>query len=119
MALIEANGININHVVDGPEGAPWVTFITGITNDTTMWDDHIPALSENFRLLRLDSRGHGGSDATPPPYSFEQLADVPMASRWMSPSASCGRDSIATMSSASGMSWASSGPMSSGSASAA
>lgn len=75
MALIEANGININHVVDGPEGAPWVTFITGITNDTTMWDDHIPALSENFRLLRLDSRGHGGSDATPPPYSFEQLAD--------------------------------------------
>lgn len=73
MTRVEANGININYVVAGPEGAPWVTFITGITNDTTMWDDHIPALSENFRLLRLDSRGHGGSDATPPPYSFDQL----------------------------------------------
>lgn len=75
MASVEANGININYVIDGPEGAPWVTFITGITNDTTMWDDHIPALSENFRLLRIDSRGHGGTDASPPPYSFEQLTD--------------------------------------------
>ena len=73
MAIVEANGINISCEIDGPEGAPWVTFITGITNDTTMWDDHIPALSRNFRLLRLDSRGHGGTDATPPPYSFEQL----------------------------------------------
>ena len=49
MAIVEANGINISYELDGPEGAPWVTFITGITNDTTMWDDHIPALSENFR----------------------------------------------------------------------
>ena len=73
MTRVEANGININYVVDGPEGAPWVTFITGITNDAAMWDDHIPALSKNFRLLRLDSRGHGDSDATPPPYSFDQL----------------------------------------------
>ena len=73
MERVEANGINISYVIDGPEGAPWVTFVTGITNDTTMWDDHIPALSENFRLLRLDSRGHGGTDTSPPPYSFEQL----------------------------------------------
>jgi 3-oxoadipate enol-lactonase len=75
MPIVEANGININYTLDGPEGAPWVTFITGITNDTTMWDDHIPALGRNFRLLRLDSRGHGDTGATPPPYSFEQLTD--------------------------------------------
>ena len=71
---IEANGISINCVIDGPEGAPWITFVTGITNDVTMWNDHVPALSKSFRLLRLDSRGHGATDATPPPYSFEQLA---------------------------------------------
>ena len=69
----DANGIKINYEIDGPDGAPWVTFITGITNDTTMWDDHVTALSQNYRLLRLDSRGHGGSDTTPGPYSFEQL----------------------------------------------
>ena len=32
----ESNGIGINYKVDGREGAPWVTFITGIANDTTM-----------------------------------------------------------------------------------
>ena len=69
----DANGIKINYEIDGPDGAPWVTFITGITNDTTMWDDHVTALSQNYRLLRLDSRGHGGSDTTPGPYSFDQL----------------------------------------------
>ena len=70
---IESNGIMINCAVDGPEGAPWVTFVTGMTNDVTMWDDHVPALSRDWRLLRLDSRGHGLSDATPPPYSFPML----------------------------------------------
>jgi len=73
MARIDANGISINCAIDGPEGAPWVTFVTGITNDTAMWDDHVPALARDFRLLRLDSRGHGGTEATQPPYSFDQL----------------------------------------------
>ncbi len=75
MPRIEANGIEINCEIDGPEGAPWITFITGITNDTTMWDDHVPALSREHRLLRLDSRGHGGSDATSAPYDFHTLTD--------------------------------------------
>jgi 3-oxoadipate enol-lactonase len=69
----EANGIIINYVVDGPEDAPWVTFSTGITNDTTMWDDHVAGLADRYRLLRYDSRGHGVSQATPPPYTFDQL----------------------------------------------
>lgn len=73
MAQVGSNGIIVNFEVDGPEGAPWVTFVTGITNDTTMWDDHVPALSREHRLLRLDSRGHGATEATEPPYSFEQL----------------------------------------------
>ncbi len=74
---IRAKDININCVIDGPDGAPWITFITGITNDVTMWDTHLPALARDYRLLRLDTRGHGHSDATPPPYSFPQLtADV-------------------------------------------
>ena len=67
------NGIDINYVIDGPDGAPWVTFITGISNDVTMWDDHVAALSRDFRLLRYDSRGHGMSGASRAPYNFEML----------------------------------------------
>ena len=69
----EANGIAINYVVDGPEGAPWITFSTGISNDTTMWDYHIDGLADRYRLLRYDSRGHGGSGATANDYTFELL----------------------------------------------
>lgn len=68
-----ANGIRIQYRVDGREGTPWVTFINGIANDTTMWDGQVAALAEDFRLLRFDSRGHGGTQATSGDYSFDLL----------------------------------------------
>ncbi|MEA3195101.1 MAG: 3-oxoadipate enol-lactonase [Betaproteobacteria bacterium] len=60
--------------VDGSRG-PWVTFITGIANDTTMWNAQVPALQNEFRVLRYDLRGQGGSEATEPPYTIELLVD--------------------------------------------
>ena len=65
----------MNVETDSPAGAPWVTLITGITNDTSMWDDQIPALTDSYRVLRIDSRGHVLSDSLPPPYSFKRLTD--------------------------------------------
>jgi len=41
---VEANEISISCVIDGRADAPWVTFITGIANDTTMWDGQISEL---------------------------------------------------------------------------
>jgi 3-oxoadipate enol-lactonase len=77
MPIAQANEIDISYEIDGPEGAPWVTFITGLTNDTTMWSPHIAAIGDRYRMLRLDSRGHGGSQATEPPYLIDLLvADV-------------------------------------------
>jgi 3-oxoadipate enol-lactonase len=67
------NGIAVNHKVSGREGGPWVTLVTGIANDTTMWNAQLPALEPRFRLLRYDLRGQGGSEATKPPYSIELL----------------------------------------------
>ena len=52
---VDANGIRINYRLDGWQGSPWVTFITGIANDTTMWDGQIPALEDEFNILRLDT----------------------------------------------------------------
>jgi 3-oxoadipate enol-lactonase len=40
-----------------------------------MWDAEAAALATRFRVLRYDTRGHGGSDAPPGPYTLEQLAD--------------------------------------------
>jgi 3-oxoadipate enol-lactonase len=58
--------------IDG-RGSRWVTFVTGIANDLTMWDGQVPALAADFRILRYDLRGHGGSEATAGPYSMGLL----------------------------------------------
>ncbi|MFP6566127.1 MAG: alpha/beta fold hydrolase, partial [Dehalococcoidia bacterium] len=70
---VEANEISINCVIDGRDDGPWVTFITGIANDTTMWDGQISELEDDFHILRVDSRGHGGTQATEGDYTFEML----------------------------------------------
>ena len=64
----------IAYRVDGSRG-PWVTFVTGIANDTTMWEGQLPALEGDFRVLRYDLRGQGGSEATPPPYTLALLVE--------------------------------------------
>ena len=40
-----------------------MTFVTGIANDYSMWDAQVPALARDFRVLRYDLPGQGG---TPP-----------------------------------------------------
>ena len=72
--LVQAGGINMHYTVDGPQGAPWVTFITGIANDTTLFAGQARALCDRYRVLRYDLRGQGKSEATPGPYSIASLA---------------------------------------------
>jgi 3-oxoadipate enol-lactonase len=74
---IKANGINFNCDISGREGAPWVAFSNSLMTDLAMWDDQAAALASDFRVLRYDQRGHGGTDAPEGPYSFDTLsADV-------------------------------------------
>jgi 3-oxoadipate enol-lactonase len=70
---VKTHGIRTHYLVDGPDAAPWVTLVTGIANDTTMWDGQVRALAGRYRVLRYDLRGQGGSEASPPPYSIASL----------------------------------------------
>ncbi len=76
---IEANGIRINYRIDGPEGAPWVTMSNSLATTHRMWDAQMSAFTRQYRVLRYDKRGHGETDVTPGPYSFELLADDVLA----------------------------------------
>jgi 3-oxoadipate enol-lactonase len=58
--------------IDGT-GVRWATFITGIANDLGMWDGQIAALERDFRILRYDLRGHGGTPASTGDYSIPLL----------------------------------------------
>jgi len=72
---IKANGADVAYRFDGPEGAPVVMLSNSLASNYTMWDAQIPALTKKYRVLRYDQRGHGGSEATPPPYSFDMLLE--------------------------------------------
>ena len=72
---VVANGIRINVRLDGPEDAPVVMFSNSLMSNLTMWDPQIPALAAQYRVLRYDQRGHGGTEVTPAPYNVEQLTD--------------------------------------------
>ena len=62
----------MNYKVEG-SGKEWVTLVTGIANDLTMWDGQVAALERDFRILRYDLRGHGSSEATAGDYSIALL----------------------------------------------
>src|SRR5438093_13280174 len=57
----------------GPDGAPVLMLAHSLGQDHGMWDPQAAALSERFRVLRYDIRGHGASGATAGDYRIEQL----------------------------------------------
>ena len=77
MPTVTANGITIHYELAGPEGAPWITFSNSLATNLSMWDEQAALLEDEWRVLRYDQRGHGGTPATAPPYTFDMLvADV-------------------------------------------
>jgi 3-oxoadipate enol-lactonase len=72
---IYANGITMHYELEGPETAPVVTLSHSLATDLSMWDLQVAVLKSGYRVLRYDTRGHGGTDAPEGPYSLEQLAE--------------------------------------------
>lgn len=62
------------HVVDeGPRDAPPLVLAGSLGSTLAMWQPQA-ALTERFRVLRIDHRGHGGSPVPPGPYTMADLA---------------------------------------------
>lgn len=75
MQFATANGARIAYLLEGRPGAPVAMLSNSLMSTHRMWDPQMPALLERFSVLRYDTRGHGQSQATPGPYTIEQLAD--------------------------------------------
>jgi len=73
--MISANGISIRYSDEGPKDAPVVVMSHSLSAELAMWDPQAEVLMEDFRVIRYDTRGHGGTDAPVGPYSLEMLAD--------------------------------------------
>lgn len=72
MSLAGAPLQEVSYRVEGTRG-PWVTFVTGIANDYSMWDAQVPALTGEFRVLRYDLPGQGGTPAGKGAVTIESL----------------------------------------------
>ena len=76
---IEANGISMYYETAGPEGAPVVMMSHSLGSSGVMWETEFQALSDRFRVVRYDTRGHGGTAAPDGPYTLDLLGDDAMA----------------------------------------
>lgn len=59
---IQNGGVGLNVVVDGADDAPPILLLHGILGCSQTWDWVVPRLVADYRVLRLDFRGHGKSD---------------------------------------------------------
>jgi 3-oxoadipate enol-lactonase len=60
--------------LDGPGDAPVVVLANSLGTTLAMWEPQIPALSEQFAVLRYDHPGHGHGRGCEPERSVEALA---------------------------------------------
>jgi 3-oxoadipate enol-lactonase len=74
MPFVAAGDLRVRYELTGPADAPVLLLSHSLGTDLSMWDPQVQALTSRFRVLRYDSRGHGGTTVAPGPYTIEVLA---------------------------------------------
>jgi pimeloyl-ACP methyl ester carboxylesterase len=74
MPFAHSRGCRIYYTVIGEPGLPTLTLVRGLARSARYWGPLLPHLEEHFRVVLLDNRGVGRSDAPPPPYSTARMA---------------------------------------------
>lgn len=73
MQTISTSDITIHIQDEGPRDGRAVVLANSLGTDLRIWDALLPLLPAGLRIVRFDKRGHGLTDATPAPYSMDQL----------------------------------------------
>lgn len=58
-----SDGVRLYYRLQGPIERPLLILLNGLLSDTTMWAGVLPHLTPRFRVMTLDFRGQGRSDA--------------------------------------------------------
>jgi 3-oxoadipate enol-lactonase len=73
--LLPVPGRRLYYDLAGPEDGPVVCITHSLASDGGSWAEQAPPLLQaGFRVLRLDMRGHGGSDSVAGDYTMQALA---------------------------------------------
>jgi 3-oxoadipate enol-lactonase len=74
--LLPLKDRSIAYDLIGPENAPVVCMTHSLASDGGMWAEQVPPLlAGGYRVLRIDMRGHGGSDPLPGDYTMNDLGN--------------------------------------------
>ncbi|MGH8144109.1 MAG: alpha/beta fold hydrolase, partial [Steroidobacteraceae bacterium] len=68
------DGVRLYWRLDGAEDRPVLLLLNSLGTDMSLWDRAAVHLLGQFRLLRMDVRGHGASDAPAGDYRLDELA---------------------------------------------
>ncbi len=73
MPMIDADGCLLNVSVEGRQSGPTLMLSNSLGSTMQMWEPQMKALTQVFRVIRYDRRGHGKSGVPPGPYSMERF----------------------------------------------
>jgi len=74
MKAVLSDKLTINYLLEGPRHAPCVMLAHGVALDLSVWNAFAAELTADYRVLRYDSRGHGGSSLGLAPFTLQDLA---------------------------------------------
>lgn len=69
------SAVEVHAVVSGRADGPAVVLSNSLGSTHRMWDAQLADLERHFRVVRYDTRGHGGSPVPDGPYLIDDLAD--------------------------------------------
>jgi 3-oxoadipate enol-lactonase len=72
---VQIDGLSFQCRLDGPEGAPWMVFSNSLLTNLSVWNRQVEAFASQYRILRYDQRGHGGTDVPAQPATLDQLTE--------------------------------------------
>lgn len=73
MPFAELNSLRVHYEINGDDKLPTLVLSNSLGVNLTMWEPQFQALAPHFRILRYDTRGHGGSSIPPDPYNIAGL----------------------------------------------
>jgi 3-oxoadipate enol-lactonase len=65
--------VELNHAISGRASGPPLLLGGSLGTNLTMWEPQVRVLSERFRVVAFDQRGHGSSPSPRGPYSIADL----------------------------------------------
>jgi 3-oxoadipate enol-lactonase len=70
---VEVDGGRIRYLDEGPPGAPALLLSNSLGTTLDLWRAQVGPWSRRWRVIRYDTRGHGGSPAEPGEWTLDRL----------------------------------------------